>query len=239
MSAEHRRIVIAMDGPAGAGKSTIARETAQQLDYSYVDTGAMYRAVGLLAEEQGVSLDDGDRLSVLVAGLDFSFPWVDGVLHTVVNGRDVSALIRDADAGMRASTVSKVPQVRAGLTERQRALASQGGVVMEGRDIGTVVYPAAELKIFLTASARVRGERRWKQLRSQGDDATSLAEVIEEIERRDHQDSTRAIAPLKPAADSVVLDTSKMDIPRVKRAILRLALARQEGVGPEPLGNTD
>lgn len=239
MSAEPRRIVIAMDGPAGAGKSTIARETAQQLDYTYVDTGAMYRAVGLLAEEQGVALDDGPRLADLVAGLDFAFPWVDGVLHTVVNGRDVSDAIRNASAGMRASTVSKVPEVRNGLTERQRALAAAGGVVMEGRDIGTVVFPAAELKIFLTASARVRGERRWKQLRGQGDESTTLSGVIEEIERRDHQDSTRLLAPLKPAADSVVLDTSKMDIPRVKRVILRLALARQEGVELDDVALTD
>jgi CMP/dCMP kinase len=229
LSAEHR-IVIAMDGPAGAGKSTIARETAQNLDYTYVDTGAMYRAVGLLAHEQGIALDDESRLQALVAGLDFEFPWVDGVLHTVVNGRDVSALIRDPEAGMRASTVSKVPIVRTGLVDRQRVLAADGGVVMEGRDIGTVVFPTAELKIFLTASARVRGERRWKQLRGRGDESTSLADVIAEIERRDHQDSTRAIAPLRPAADSVVLDTSKMDIPRVKRVILRLARARQEGV---------
>ncbi len=228
MSTEHR-IVIAMDGPPRAGKSTIARETAQALDYTYVDTGAMYRAVGLLAHEQGVALDDEPRLQALVAGLDFEFPWVNGVLHTVVNGRDVSALIRDPEAGMRASTVSKVPVVRTGLVDRQRVLAKDGGVVMEGRDIGTVVFPDAELKIFLTASARVRGERRWKQLQGKGEESATLAEVIAEIERRDHQDSTRAIAPLRPAADSVVLDTSKMDIPRVKRVILRLARARQEG----------
>jgi len=228
LSTEHR-IVIAMDGPAGAGKSTIARETAQALDYTYVDTGAMYRAVGLRAHEQGVALDDEPRLQALVAGLDFEFPWVNGVLHTVVNGRDVSALIRDPEAGMRASTVRKVPVVRTGLVDRQRVLAKDGGVVMEGRDIGTVVFPDAELKIFLTASARVRGERRWKQLQGKGEESATLAEVIAEIERRDHQDSTRAIAPLRPAADSVVLDTSKMDIPRVKRVILRLARARQEG----------
>lgn len=230
MSADPRRIVIAIDGPAGAGKSTIARETAFKLDYTYVDTGAMYRAVGLLAHEQGIALDDAPRLTELVAGLDFSFPWVDGVLHTVVNGRDISGLIRTPEGGMRASTVSKVPEVRAALVDRQRALATDGGVVMEGRDIGTVVFPDAELKVFLTASARVRGERRWKQLRDKGDVSTTLESVIADIERRDHQDSTRAVAPLRPAADSVVLDTSKMDIPRVKRAVLRLAHARQEGL---------
>ena len=230
MSADPRRIVIAIDGPAGAGKSTIARETARKLDYTYVDTGAMYRAVGLLAEEQGIPLDDAAALTALVGGLDFSFPWIDAVLHTVVDGRDVSGQIRTPEAGMRASTVSKVAAVRAALVERQRAMAAGGGIVMEGRDIGTVVFPDAELKVFLTASSRVRGERRWKQLRDGGDDATSLTEVIDDIERRDHQDSTRAVAPLRPASDSVVLDTSKMDIPRVKRVVLRLARARQEGM---------
>ena len=234
MSADPRRIVIAIDGPAGAGKSTIARETARKLDYTYVDTGAMYRAVGLLAHEQGTALDDVPALATLVAGLDFSFPWIDGVLHTVVDGRDVSGLIRSPEASMRASTVSKVPAVRAGLVERQRAMAADGGVVMEGRDIGTVVFPNAELKVFLTASARVRGERRWKQLRGRGDTETTLADVIADIEKRDHQDSTRDVAPLRPASDSVVLDTSKMDIPRVKRVVLRLAHARQDGQDLSP-----
>jgi len=124
--------------------------------------------------------------------------------------------------------------VRAGLVERQRAMAADGGVVMEGRDIGTVVFPNAELKVFLTASARVRGERRWKQLRGRGDTETTLADVIADIEKRDHQDSTRDVAPLRPASDSVVLDTSKMDIPRVKRVVLRLAHARQDGQDLSP-----
>lgn len=226
---ESRRIVIAIDGPAGAGKSTIAKQTAKELDYTYVDTGAMYRTVGLLAREQGVALDDADALKTLIAGLEFAFHWEGEALHTVVNGRDVSGLIRTPEAAMAASTVSKVPAVRAGLVERQRALAADGGVVMEGRDIGTVVFPDAELKVFLTASARVRGERRWKQMKTRGDDSLSLDEVIAEIERRDHQDSTREIAPLRPAEDSVVLDTSKLAIGRVRKALLRLARARQEG----------
>ncbi len=229
MSEYPRRIVIAIDGPAGAGKSTIAKQTAKELDYTYVDTGAMYRTVGLVAREQGVALDDAPALRDLIAGLRFSFHWEDETLRTVVNGRDVSGLIRTPEAAMAASTVSKVPEVRAGLVERQRAMAAAGGVVMEGRDIGTVVFPDAELKVFLTASARVRGERRWKQMRSRGDDSLTLDEVIAEIERRDHQDSTREVAPLRPAEDSVVLDTSKLPIGRVRQALLRLAHARQEG----------
>jgi len=227
LSAETRRIVIAIDGPAGAGKSTIAREVARELDYTYVDTGAMYRTVGLLAHERGISLDDAASLEALTAGLAFSFPWIEGTLHTVVDGRDVSGLIRTPEAALRASTVSKVPVVRAALVQRQRRLARDGGVVMEGRDIGTVVFPDAELKVFLTASARVRGERRWKEMRDRQDDSLDLEEVIAEIERRDHQDSTREVAPLRPASDSVVLDTSKLAIGRVRRALLRLAKARQ------------
>lgn len=227
MSAEIRCIVIAIDGPAGAGKSTIARDVARELDYTYVDTGAMYRAVGLLAHERGISLDDAPSLEALTSGLVFSFPWIDGTLHTVVDGRDVSGLIRTPEAALRASTVSKVPVVRAALVLRQRHMARDGGVVMEGRDIGTVVFPNAELKVFLTASARVRGERRWKQMRDRDDHSLDLEQVITEIERRDHQDSTREVAPLRPATDSVVLDTSKLSIGRVRRALLRLARARQ------------
>ncbi|MCO4772621.1 MAG: (d)CMP kinase [Deltaproteobacteria bacterium] len=229
MSAETlRRIVIAIDGPAGAGKSTIAKQTARELGYTYVDTGAMYRATGLLARERGVPLDDAERLGGLTADLEFGFPWVGEVLHTVVDGRDVSHLIRTPEAALDASTVSKVPAVRAALMVRQRAMAAAGGVVMEGRDIGTVVFPDAELKVFLTASSRVRGERRWKQMRDRGDTSMSLDDVITDIERRDHQDSTRAVAPLRPAEDSVVLDTSKLGVGRVRQTILRLVAARQE-----------
>jgi cytidylate kinase len=225
-------LVVAIDGPAGAGKSTLARLLARDLDYAYIDSGAMYRTVGLLARERAVALDDAAGLAAICEGLDFTFPWVDGQLRVVVNGRDVSEAIRTPDASMTASTVSKVQEVRASLVDAQRRLARGGGVVMEGRDIGTVVFPHAKLKVFLTASARVRGERRWRELKDRGVERT-LEEVVDEVEARDHQDSTRAVSPLRPAEDSVVLDTSKLGIERVRRALRRLVLARLEG-HPDP-----
>jgi CMP/dCMP kinase len=230
-------VTVAIDGPAGAGKSTLARLLARDLDYTYLDSGAMYRAVGVLAGEIGVALDDAEALATLCETLEFGFPWIDGELRTVVDGRDMSDLIRTPDASMNASTVSKVPAVRSALVAAQRRLGSHGGVVMEGRDIGTVVFPKAELKVFLTASARVRGERRWRQLREQGIDRT-LEDVVTEVEARDYQDSTRSVSPLRPAGDSVVLDTSKLGINRVRRALRRLVAARLEGL-PDPALDAD
>ena len=140
MSAESP-IVIAIDGPAGAGKSTLARLLARDLDYTYIDTGAMYRAVGLFATQRGIGLDDGPALAGLVEGLSFAFPWIEGELHTIVDDEDVSTAIRTPEGAMNASTVSKVPEVRSALVARQRRMGAAGGVVMEGRDIGTVVFP--------------------------------------------------------------------------------------------------
>ncbi len=228
-AAAARPIVVAIDGPAGAGKSTLAKLLARDLEYTYIDTGAMYRAVGLLATRAGIPLDDGDRLAALVDGLSFEFPWVDGVLHTVVDGEDVSGPIRTPAGAMNASTVSKVPQVRAALVDLQRRMGAAGGVVMEGRDIGTVVFPDAGLKVFLTASARMRGKRRLGQMRERGQDG-DLDTIIEEIKARDLQDSTRAHSPLKPAADSVLVDTSQLPIERVRNILLRLARSR---IAPE------
>ncbi len=218
-------LVVAIDGPAGAGKSTVARTLARQLGYTYIDTGAMYRAVGVLATEQGVSLDDAAALSVLVSGLEFDFPWLDGELQTLVGTRNLSRDIRTPQAAMNASTVSKVSEVRSGLVARQRIMGRDGGVVMEGRDIGTVVFPDAGLKVFLSASAEVRGRRRWLQMKERGQ-STDLAEVIAEVERRDHQDMNRAIAPLRPAKDAVILDTSGMSLAEVLAELEALVSAR-------------
>ena len=234
MSAERSGLVVALDGPARAGKSTLARLVARDLDYTYIDSGAMYRAVGLLARRTGIALDDASALHRLVESLSFDFPWIDGELHTVVNGEDVSVAIRTRDASMDASLVSKVPEVRAALVALQRLMGERGGIVMEGRDIGTVVFPMAELKVFLTASARERGTRRLGQMRERGQDG-DLEEIIEEIKRRDLQDSTRAHSPLKPASDSVVIDSSQLGIERVRSIILRLVHARETGAELEQL----
>jgi cytidylate kinase len=216
------RLVVAIDGPAGAGKSTIAKACARALGYTYIDTGAMYRAVGLLARRANLDFADAAGLADLVADLDFDFPWVDGELHTIVNGEDVSVPIRTPQGAMDASTVSKVGSVRDALVALQRLMGRDGGVVMEGRDIGTVVFPAAELKIFLTASPAVRGSRRFRQMRARGQEAV-LEDIITEIERRDEQDSNRPISPLRAADDSVHLDTSDMQVDDVLNVICGLA----------------
>ncbi len=230
MSTE-RRIVVAIDGPAGAGKSTLARLVARDLGYTYIDTGAMYRAVGLLARERGLAWDDIPALAWLAEGLDFSFPWEGDHQRVVVHGRDLSTAIRTMEAARHASRVSRVPEVREALVAVQRRMGAEGGVVMEGRDIGTVVFPQAELKVFLTASTRERGHRRWAELRGHGD-AVELEDIIRQIEDRDLADSTRPVSPLRPAEDCVVLDTSQMGIDRVHHALLRLAHAR---IGAAPL----
>ena len=204
MSADRpNAIVVAIDGPAGAGKSTIAKLCARDLGYTYIDTGAMYRAVGLFARRR----DE---------------------LHTVVGAEDVSASIRTPEAAMDASAVSKVSEVRSALVALQRRMGSQGGIVMEGRDIGTVVFPDAELKVFISASARVRGKRRLGQMRERGQEG-ELETIIAEIKARDLQDSTRAHSPLRPASDALVLDTSQLGITRVRSILRRLAHARLDG----------
>jgi cytidylate kinase len=222
---EGRRIVVAIDGPAGAGKSTLARLLARDLGYAYIDTGAMYRTVGLLASRARVLLDDGYALSKLVEGLTFEFPWIEGELHTIANGEDVSGPIRSPQAAMDASRVSTVRQVREALVALQRFMGAHGGVVMEGRDIGTVVFPDAELKVFLTASARMRGKRRQGQMRERGEEA-ELETIIAQIKARDLADSSREHSPLRPAADGVLVDTSQLPIERVRNILFRLAKSR-------------
>jgi len=202
-------IRVAIDGPAGVGKSTAARSLAARLGLQYVDTGAMYRAVGVIARRRGSDLEDESAVTALAVSMRFGFHWVDGEQRVVVDGEDLSEEIRSPQASMDASTVSRHPAVRRALVDLQRTMAREGGVVMEGRDIGTVVMPDAELKVFLDAAASVRGRRRLGDLIARGEDA-DLEEVVADIRRRDEQDRTRDASPLRAADDAFVLDTSDM-----------------------------
>ncbi len=213
MTAKHG-ITVAIDGPAGAGKSTVAKQSAERLGYTLVDTGAIYRAVALLAQRAGVDWTDDEKLGPLVELLEISFRFEDGVNHVFVNGDDVSTAIRTPEISMGASTVSARPVVRAGLLELQRRLGGAGGAVLEGRDIGTVVFPDAPVKIFLSATDEERAHRRHRELKERGDD-TPYEEVLADIRKRDLQDSQRDVAPLKPADDAIIVDSTSMSIEEV------------------------
>ena len=220
-----RAITIAIDGPASSGKGTAAKNVARSLDYAYIDTGAMYRAVALFGMERSIPLKDGEAIGPLAAGIDFQFRWDGDKLRIIADGRDVSTVIRTEKVGMGASDVGVVPAVRAALLDQQRALGAAGGVVMDGRDIGTVVLPEADLKIYLDASPQERARRRHAELVARGLTKT-LDEVLTEIVDRDHQDKNRATAPLRQAEDAVYLDTTSMAIDAVGEAILTLAKQR-------------
>lgn len=223
----HRRVCVAIDGPSGAGKSTVARAVADALGYAYVDTGAMYRAVGAVARDRGIPLADPDALGRLAAALRFEFfPQPDGGQGLRVDGTDVTRIIRSGEAGLDASAVSAVPAVRDALTAEQRRLGRAGGVVMEGRDVGTVVMPAAEAKIYLDAAAEERGRRRLRDLEARGE-RTSLDAVTRDLERRDLQDSTREVAPLRPAEDAVRVDSTSLTIDDVVAAVLAVVRERE------------
>jgi CMP/dCMP kinase len=206
-----RRIVVAVDGPAGAGKSTASRTLAGRLGYAYVDTGAMYRAVGVIAHRRGVALDDDEALARLVDGLRFEPRDVGGL---AVDGTDVSVEIRRAEAGELASRVSTRPVVRERLVTLQRTLGAGGGVVMEGRDIGTVVFPNAEVKLYLTADPIERARRRAAELRARGESVDEAA-LAREIAARDERDRARSHSPLRPATDALRLDTTGLTLEQV------------------------
>ncbi len=208
-------LIVAIDGPAGAGKSTVARELARRLGYVYVDTGAMYRVVGLLAREQGVAADDGTQLGNIASAVEIAFEArPDGTQGVFAGGRDVTAAIRVQEIGEWASKVSTQAAVRERLVDAQRRIAEGGGAVLEGRDIGTVVFPDAEVKFFLDASASERGTRRHRQLAERGI-ASDLDQIVAEIEERDLRDRSRAHSPLRPADDAFVLDTTTLDAEQV------------------------
>ncbi len=206
--------IIAIDGPSGAGKSTISKLLAEKLGFMYIDTGAMYRTAALLALEAGIPLTDGRRVAELCGDLEFSFRVEGDRVRVVCNGRDVTAAIRTHEMGMHASDVSKNPEVREALVELQRALGRRHDAILEGRDIGTVVFPDADVKFFLDASLDERARRRHKELAEKGE-AVTFEEVRETMRKRDMNDSRRAIAPLRPAEDAIHIDTTGKDIPAV------------------------
>lgn len=211
--------VITIDGPSGGGKSTVSRMVAAQLHYAYLDTGAMYRAVGLYAQRLGTDLESPDQVQEMLDSVELSLQPGDGDTRVLLGGEDVSEAIRTADMGLVASRISALPQVRAKLTELQREIGRKGCVVAEGRDMGTVVFPQARHKFFLSASAEERAKRRVLQLAEQGE-IVSYADILAQIEERDLADSTRALAPLKPATDAIRIDSSTIPAQEVVRFIV-------------------
>ena len=217
-----RVCAVAIDGPSGAGKSTIAKAVAARCGFVYVDTGAIYRTVGLAVRRAGEDPHDAGAVAALLPGLDIRFDYApDGTQRMFLNGEDVSGDIRTPEMSMYASAVSAIPAVRAFLLEMQRSIARSRSAVMDGRDIGTVVLPDAGLKIFLTASPEARAVRRLRELRAKGDPST-LEEVAADMARRDHDDARRAAAPLRAAEDAVLVDTSDMTLDESIQAVYEL-----------------
>ncbi len=204
-------INVAIDGPAGAGKSTISRQAAKALGFIYVDTGALYRAVGLNALRTGVDTDDPEAIAESVKNISVELKYENGEQAVFLNGENVSAFIRTPEASMAASKVSAVPKVREFLFGLQQEIAAKNDCVMDGRDIGTVVLPNAQVKIFLTASAEARAQRRYKELIEKGEQV-DYENVLAEMKQRDYNDSNRAVAPLKAADDAVTVDTTALNL---------------------------
>lgn len=215
---------VAIDGPAGAGKSTIAKAAAKELGFIYVDTGALYRAIAYNAVTKGV-IDDTQKIIDMLTDTNVELKYVDGVQAVYLNGDDVSAYIRTPEISMGASKVSAIPQVREFLLNLQRDIAQKNNVIMDGRDIATVVLPNADVKIFLFASPECRAQRRYKELMEKGEDVT-LEDVLADVNQRDYQDSHRDIAPLKPSEDSVMADTSKLNLEESIQLIINIIKER-------------
>lgn len=215
-------INIAIDGPGGAGKSTVARAVAKQLGFIYVDTGAIYRAIGLKFVRTGKSFTNENIISVL-PGTELSLTHIDGEQHIIIDGEDVSSFIRTQEISSAASKVSAVPEVRAFLLDLQRNIARKNNVIMDGRDVGKVILPNAEVKIFLTANVEVRARRRHRELMAKGLETPDTFErVLKEVAERDKADSERATAPLKPAEDAVLVDTSDMDFEQSVQTVINI-----------------
>lgn len=212
---------IALDGPSGAGKSTVAKAVAKRLGIIYVDTGALYRSIGLYVLRAGVAKDDKEKIIPMLSDIKLDLSFKDNTQSVVLNGEDVSSLIRTGEIAMYASAVSAIPEVRAFLLETQRKIARENSVIMDGRDIGTVIIPDAEVKIFMVASAEARAERRYKELIAKGEECT-LESVLADIKKRDNDDSTRAVAPAIPAEDAIFLDNSDIDQEETVEKVLEI-----------------
>jgi cytidylate kinase len=216
------KLIIAIDGPVGSGKSTVARRVAELLGYTHLDSGAMYRAVGLKALRAGVPLDSPDRLSELAEAARIDLVSRDAKLRVLLDGEDVTEAIRAPEVSHAASVVAVVPGVRHPMVAEQRRAGEQGGVVMEGRDIGSVVFPHADLKIFLDASPEVRASRRQRELQEKGE-PREFERVLAEVHERDQRDRERKMSPLVRAADAVVVDNTAMDAEETARVIALMA----------------
>ncbi len=214
-------INIAIDGPAGAGKSSIAKLASKELGYIYVDTGALYRTVGLYSIRKGIDTKNAEAVTATLSDIEVKLGFVDGAQHVFLNGEDVSEAIRTPEASMGASNVSAIPAVRTFLFDLQRDIAKNNNCIMDGRDIGTVVLPDAQIKIFLTASPEARAERRYKELIEKGE-KVDFQDVLDDINKRDYQDSHREIAPLKQAEDAILLDNSGCNLEEGKELLLSI-----------------
>ena len=221
-------INIAIDGPAGAGKSTIARKAAAELGFIYVDTGALYRSVAYYCISAGADVSSSESVEKLLPEITPELRFIDGVQHVFVNGSDVSDKIRTPEVSMAASKVSAIPAVRAFLFDLQKKIARENDIIMDGRDIGTVVLPDADLKIFLTASPEARADRRYAELKDKPD-APTYEQVLADIIKRDHDDSTRAIAPLKQADDAVLCDTTELSLEESVQTIIGMIKKVKDG----------
>ena len=228
--AAERGMVVAIDGPSGAGKSTVARRLAERLGYLYIDTGAMFRAVALAVKRAGVSLDDEEALAAVCRNLEISFARNDGGYRVLANGEDVSESIRTPEISLLTSRISTRRAVREVLLHEQRRMGRAGNVVLEGRDIGSVVFPDADVKFFLSASAEERGRRRFLELKAKGEDV-SLEKTIAEVAARDSRDEQREHAPLCRAADALLIDSTGISIEEVLGQMERMVREREAARG--------
>ncbi|MDH5484200.1 MAG: (d)CMP kinase [Gammaproteobacteria bacterium] len=214
--------VITIDGPSGAGKGTISQNVARQLGWEILDSGSLYRLTALAVSQDGLDMTAEAAIEAVARGLDVHFETDSGGLKIMLRGEDVSEAIRAEDMGMKASSIAAMPGVRAALLERQRAFSSVAGLVADGRDMGTTVFPEAQLKIFMTASCEERAKRRHNQLKEKGISA-NLPDLVADLAARDEQDANRSVSPLRPADDAVMLDTTEMSIEQVTNKVLDLA----------------